>query len=102
LQTKQGESSGHRQIAQRFGNVAFSEIARIPFAVEQKQAPNPVHLRFLGVQPIVPQTYQLPDLFEQFPLALLNRLDNEEPMLSFYREPFSVKTRIDETRFRRS
>jgi hypothetical protein len=39
-----------RQIAQKFGNVAFNEIARTPIAVKRNEIPNPGHLRFLGVQ----------------------------------------------------
>ena len=39
-----------RQIAQKFGNVAFNEIARTPIAVKRNEIPNPGHLRSLGVQ----------------------------------------------------
>jgi len=62
-----------RQIAQRFGNVALSGIARMPPAVKQKEAPNPVHLPFLGVQAIPPQADEPPDVTEQFRLAPLSQ-----------------------------
>ena len=39
-----------RQIAQKFGNVAFNEIARTPIAVKRNETRNPSHLLFLRVQ----------------------------------------------------
>ena len=62
-----------RQIPQRFGNVAFSDIARTPLGGKQKEAPNPVYLSSLGVHAIPPHAREPPDLIEQFRLALLTR-----------------------------
>jgi len=58
-----------------------SEIWQCPFqrdradpaCVKQKEARNPAHLRFLGVQANSPQAHEPPDLIEQFRLALLTQ-----------------------------
>jgi hypothetical protein len=44
----------------------------MPPAMKQKEARNPGHLRFLGVQAVPPQAHERPDLTEQFRLALLS------------------------------
>ena len=46
-------------------HLASSHGARLPLAVEQDEAFNPVQVRCLSPEAVVPRAQALPDLFEQ-------------------------------------
>src|SRR5262249_29096682 len=44
----------YRQITEKLGNLLFSELARMPFAMKENEAANPIHIGLLGPSAVVP------------------------------------------------
>jgi hypothetical protein len=58
-----------RQVRDKLRNLFLGHLARVPFLVEENEAPDPIRLRLLGADAVMPQPNRLAHLVEEFAIA---------------------------------
>jgi len=70
--------SGHvmlgREIGEEIGNLLFTQVAWMTFAVEENETAHPIQISLLGAQAVAARAHEHAHLLEQFGLARSGQL----------------------------